>query len=175
MTHLETPTVSVARPGSPRGDPRSTVVWVRGEHDIATRTALVVGIARAARRDDRPLLVDLSGVTFMDASTIGAIVGSLNRERQRGQTLELRTPSPRARRVLELCGLTHLVQGEDAAARGPAAALATWVDVPPTDPAGVTRSRSVHPATARPSPVLISFDGHAAGGAASGELVPVGA
>ena len=175
MTRFETPTVSVVRAGSPRRDPCSTVVWVRGEHDIATRTALVVGIARAARRDDRPLLVDLSGVTFMDASTIGAIVGSLNRERQRGQTLELRTPSPRARRVLELCGLTHLVQGEDAAARGPAAALATLVDVPPTDPAGVTRSRSVHPATARPSPVLVSFDGHAAGGAASGELVPGGA
>ena len=50
-------------------------------------------------------------------------------------------------------GEQHL-QGEDAAARGPAAALATWVDVPPTDPAGVTRSRSVHPATARPSPVM---------------------
>ena len=164
--------MSVVRAGSPRRDPCSTVVWLRGEHDIATRTALVVGIARAARRDDRPLLVDLSGVTFMDASTIGAIVGSLNRERQRGQTLELRKPSPRARRVLELCGLTHLVHDPNAAPAGRAAALATWVEVAPLDRSGATRSRSVHPATARPSPVLISLDGHTAGGAASGELVP---
>ena len=175
MTRFRTPTVSVVRAGSPRRDPCSTVVWLRGEHDIATRLSIVVGIARAARRDDRPLPVDLSGVTFIDASAIGAIVGSLNRERQRGQTLELRKPSPRARRVLELCGLTHLVHDPNAAPAGRAAALATWVEVAPLDRSGATRSRDAHPAAPRPSPVRTAVAGDAARGAASGEPASGGA
>lgn len=134
MFHAEPP-VSVSRRGSVGGDAERTVVWVRGELDIATKASVVIGIARAARRDDLPLLVDLSAVTFMDASTVGAIVGSRYRLRSRGQSLELRAPSPPALRVLELCGLSHLVEREPLHSTGSAAALATWVDVPPTAPA----------------------------------------
>jgi hypothetical protein len=76
-------------------------------------------------------VVDLSGVTFMDASTAGAIVGSCNRLRVRAQSLELRAPSPRALRVLELCGLAGLIQRQAVPSTGLAAALATWVDVVP--------------------------------------------
>jgi hypothetical protein len=67
------------------------VLWVRGDHDIATKVSLAASIARAAQLDEMPLLIDLSEVTFMDAPV-------------------------------------H--------ATGAAAALATWVDVPPIAPAG---------------------------------------
>lgn len=128
--------VSVSRRGSAGGDPARTVLWVRGEHDMATKVTLAVAIARAAQRDDVPLLIDLSAVTFMDASTVGAIVGSRNRLRSRGQSLELRSPSPPALRVLHLCGLTDLIHCERV--QPTAAALASWVDVPPLEPAGRT-------------------------------------
>lgn len=165
MAHPESPSVTVARRGSTPDDRDAdcTIVWLHGEHDIATRVAVVVTIARAARRDDADLLVDLSGVTFMDASTIGALVGSRNRLRARSQSLLLRSPSPRARRVLDLCGLAHLVQVRTQAAHptGAAAALGTWVDVPAmhsreeaVDPAALSEqsqvARRVHPAGARP-------------------------
>jgi anti-anti-sigma factor len=130
MPHSGAPTISVPRRAPPLGDADHTVVWVRGEHDIATKVSLAVAIARAAQRDDAPLLVDLSGVTFMDASTVGAIVGSRNRLGSRGQSLELRAPSALALRVIGLCGLTDLIRRDPVHATGASAALRSWVDVP---------------------------------------------
>jgi anti-sigma B factor antagonist len=138
VTRTESASIVISRRGSkPRDrDSEYTVVWVRGEHDIATRVSLVAAIARAAQRDEADLLVDLSEVTFMDASIIGALVGSRNRLRVRSQSLQLRAPSPPARRVLDLCGLTDLIIHPDAAEgmhpTGAAAALSTWVEAAPS-------------------------------------------
>lgn len=165
MAHPESPTVTVTRRGSTPDDRNAgfTIVWLHGEHDIATRATVVATIARAAQRDDADLLVDLSEVTFMDASTIGALVGSRNRLRARSQSLLLRSPSPRARRILDLCGLAHLIQVRTEAEHptGAAAALGTWVDVPAihsrevaVDPAALSERsqavRRVHPAGVLP-------------------------
>lgn len=167
MAHPEYPSVTVARRDSTPDDRDAgcTIVWLHGDHDIATKVAVVVAIARAAQRDDADLLVDLSEVTFMDASTIGALVGSRNQLRGRSQSLLLRAPSESARRVLDLCGLSHLVhhaRTEAVRPTGAAAALGTWVDLPaihlregavgpaaPSEPSEV--ARLVHPAGARPS------------------------
>ncbi len=134
MARSGSPRISVSRRGSRRGDANCTVVWVSGDHDIATKGSLAVNLACAAQLDEVGLLVDLSGVTFMDASTVGAIVGSRNQLRSRGQSLELRAPSALAFRVLELCGLTDLIQAESVHARGPkGVAPGTWVDIPSID------------------------------------------
>lgn len=134
MAHTEFPSVSVPHPGFavPGGDPVATVIWVRGEHDIATRAGLSEAIMAAAALDDADVLVDLSAVTFMDASTVGAIVGGRNLLRSSSRSLAVRAPSVRARRVLDLCGLAHLVQPHASVHPvGATAALGTWVDVPP--------------------------------------------
>lgn len=162
MARPTSPPVSVSRLGSPGGDPECTVLWMRGEHDIATKATLEVAIARAARRDDVPLLIDLSAVTFMDASTVGAIVGSGNRLRSRGQSLALRAPSPPALWVLKLCGLADLIQPERIQSTGPAAALASWVEVPTLRPTGRTdheETRVTGAGTRRPGRVLAAADG----------------
>ena len=131
MAPFESSSISVSRRGSARGDADCTVVWVRGDHDLTTKVSLSVAVARAAKRDDAPILIDLSAVTFMDASTVAAIVGSRNRLRSRAQSLEVRAPSLPALRVLEQCGLAHLVRREPLGSGGAAAALSTWVEVPP--------------------------------------------
>lgn len=132
--------ISVSRRGSRTGYATCAVVWVGGEHDITTKVSLLEAIAAAAaQRDKAHVLVDLSEVTFMDASTIGAIVGSRNRLRPLGQLLEVRAPSPTAHRLLELCDLGHLVHSlavETAHPAGVAAALSTWVDVRSIQPNG---------------------------------------
>lgn len=165
MVRSEPPSISVSRRGSATGEADCTVVWVRGEHDIATRVSLVVVIARAAQRNDADLVVDLSRVTFMDASTIGAIVGSRNRLRSQGRSLHVRAPSPAAARVLELCGLGSLVQPSRVEAvhpSGVAAALGTWVHVRPIQPgraAGGDRARATAlPATGAPQRALATAD-----------------
>ena len=111
MSGWEPASVSVSRSGSTRGDGGvgCAVVWLRGDHDLSTTVSLAVAIARAARRERADLLVDLGEVTFMDASTVGVLVGSRNRLRGRGQSLHVRAPSPPARRILDLCGLADLV------------------------------------------------------------------
>ena len=136
MVCTEVPPISVSHRGSVRGEDDCTVVWVSGEHDIATKASLAVTVAGAAKLDNVPVVVDLSAVTFMDASTAGAIVGSRNRLRSRGQLLMVRAPSPRALRVLELCGLAHLVNRGSIYATGAARLTAApkaspWVRVPP--------------------------------------------
>lgn len=134
MAHFESPpTVTVSRgaPASVGGESTPTIVWVRGEHDMATRVHLSVTIAQAARLDDGAIVVDLSGVTFMDLSTLGALVVARNRLLARSRRLSVRAPSARALRLPELCGLTGLMDGPVPALRPvTSAALATWVAVP---------------------------------------------
>jgi anti-anti-sigma factor len=82
-----------------------TVVLLRGEHDASTVAALSEAMARAIALDDADLVVDLGGVEFMDAATVRLIIRAGEFLRLRSRSLTLRSPSTRARRVLDLCGL----------------------------------------------------------------------
>jgi anti-anti-sigma factor len=146
----------------PRGDvligsdPLRNVVWVRGEHDLATRVHLSVVIAKAARLDAADVVVDLSGVTFMDASTIGALVGARNGLAARSRSLSVRAPSLRARRVLDLCGLAYLIdESQSPVLRLVAPALGSWVDVPSSDGGADSAQRHVSQEASVHEPALV--------------------
>jgi anti-anti-sigma factor len=87
-----------------------SVVWLRGEHDLSTVGPLSEILARAIASGHGDLVVDLSEVQFMAAATVGV----LRRARQllgvQSRSLALRSPSRRARRVIELCGDADLIQ-----------------------------------------------------------------
>ena len=53
---------------------RQTFVFLSGEHDLSTALALRHLMAEAIARNDADLVVDLSQVDFMGASTVGVIV-----------------------------------------------------------------------------------------------------
>lgn len=151
MVPNEWPSASVCRRGSagPGSDPLRIVVWVRGEHDIATRVHLSGTLAQAARLDDADIIVDLSGVTFMDASTIGALVDVHNRLRARSRSLSVRAPSPLSQRLLDVCGLAFLIDEHRAPAQPPVTtALESWVAVPASDRA----SNSTQPPVTQQAP-----------------------
>lgn len=134
MEPREALAVSVSQRGSPDpgSDPVRIVIWVRGAHDVSTSRHLSAIITRAARLDDVDVVVDLSGITFMDASTIGTVVEAHNRLRARSRVLCIRAPSPIARRLLDVCDLGFLVEEHP---RSPSAsALGSWVAVPASDP-----------------------------------------
>jgi anti-sigma B factor antagonist len=120
-----------------------TVVGVRGEHDMGTVAVLCAAMADAIARDV-DVVVDLSGVTFMDASTLGVIIEARRLLRVRSRSLMVGAPSRWAQRILEVCGLGGLVDPASAhIARfeGSAGVLRTWVAVPGTDPACARASR----------------------------------
>jgi anti-anti-sigma factor len=82
-------------------DAEPTVVWLRGEHDGSTVEELADAMARAIALDDADLVLDLSDVDLMDAATVGVIIRAHEFLRRRSRSLELRSPSPCARRVLD--------------------------------------------------------------------------
>jgi anti-anti-sigma factor len=93
------------------GDGQRTVVWLDGEHDVATLSVLADILRRATSSDDADVVVDLSGVTFFSAATLGELVTGRNALRRLSRSLMVRSPSKCARRVIDACGLTGLVEG----------------------------------------------------------------
>lgn len=113
-----------------------TVVWLRGEYDLASVPALAELLARAIAIDDGDLVLDLRGVQFMDASTIGVLVRVDQFLGCRSRSLRLRSPSRIALRLLEVCKLTGLLEtrsAEVASLTATAGALGSWVAVPATE------------------------------------------
>jgi anti-anti-sigma factor len=90
--------------GSPSAD-GAGVIWMTGEHDIGTSAELAVAFARAMTRDDADVVVDLSEVAFMSASTAGLLARTRAALRLESRSLVLRAPSRSAARILGLCGL----------------------------------------------------------------------
>ncbi len=84
-----------------------TVVWVRGQHDAATSTALSQSLRGAAALDDGDLIVDLSGVDLMGGATVDVLVSTRAMLWRRLQLLALRAPSRSARLVLDLCAVAY--------------------------------------------------------------------
>jgi anti-anti-sigma factor len=82
-------------------------VTISGEIDIATsramRDTLATGPAPAH------LEVDLSAVTFMDASGIGVLLAARQRAVDGGGSLTLRAPSRAVRRLTGVLGLDELL------------------------------------------------------------------
>lgn len=108
------------------------VIWLRGEHDVSTVATVWDTIAQVVDHDDTDLIVDLSQVQFMGASTVGVIVRAKELLRPRARHLAVRAPSRCARRVLDLCSLGELIEAEPAGApttTSPADALGSWVAV----------------------------------------------
>lgn len=87
----------------------SIVVWLRGDLDIATASALKDTLRAAGSAGGAAVIVDMSEVTFMDAAAIGALISCQNLLRAASQALSVRSPSGPARRVLSLCGLLGLL------------------------------------------------------------------
>ena len=90
-----------------------TLVTLGGELDIYT----VAGFRQDLEEVDpaaRPLVIDLSDVTLLDSSGLGALVSLLNRARTGDGQLGLIRPHRRLRRVFEITGLRRaFVFGDD--------------------------------------------------------------
>ena len=96
-----------ARPGGSEIGP--IVVWLWGEHDLSTDSVLWLTLARAIDIGSAGVIIDLSAVEFMGASTLGVIARARELLRQRSASLTVRSPSAFVRRVISVCGLNDLL------------------------------------------------------------------
>jgi anti-sigma B factor antagonist len=89
------------------GHHRDTVsIAPAGDIDLATAPLVADHLdAVAAGGDVAHVLIDLQGVTFFESAGVALLLGSWRRAEREGWELTIVNTPPRARSVLELCGL----------------------------------------------------------------------
>src|SRR5438552_18904390 len=90
---------------SVRDDGGTPTVVVEGEVDVATAPALRDELYRLIEQGSREVVVDLSGMDFIDSTGLGVFVGALKRPREGGGRIELRGLTPSALEVFVTTGL----------------------------------------------------------------------
>lgn len=83
------------------------ILGVSGEVDLYTVPQLREALAEMAQRWPR-YAVDLDGVSFIDSTGLGVLVGGLKRAREAGSALELICSSAQILRIFEITGLTSV-------------------------------------------------------------------
>ena len=88
-------------------DPWS-VLTVAGELDVVGAPELRQHVIQVVRDGHHRLVLDLTGVAFVDSFGLGVLVGALKRVRLLDGDLRLVISEPRVRRVLEVCDLDRV-------------------------------------------------------------------
>lgn len=91
--------------------PDECLVTLGGEIDVTVQEAIYRDVVAALDEcpDASPaVVIDLSAVTFLDSSGLGALVEIRKQARERGQRAALRKPNARVRRVLEIARIDSL-------------------------------------------------------------------
>jgi anti-sigma B factor antagonist len=78
---------------------------VRGELDLSTTDALRSALDGAFDADPPNIAIDLTDVTFMDSSSLGVLVATLERARERDGELRLVGVQGSPAKVIALTGL----------------------------------------------------------------------
>ncbi|MBE1582167.1 STAS domain-containing protein [Nonomuraea angiospora] len=86
-----------------------TLIEVAGEVDAATAPQLTAYIEREHPDAGLALVLDLSGVSFMDSSGLHLLVEQHNRQAEHGSGLHVAAPHERVRRLLEITGVGQVL------------------------------------------------------------------
>ena len=84
--------------------PTDDGVAISGEIDAHTAPAVAAALAAA---DGEPLVVELSGVDFVDSSGLRVLLEAHHNRSDAGRTLVLARPSVAVQRVLDVAGLSE--------------------------------------------------------------------
>jgi anti-sigma B factor antagonist len=88
------------------GAPAAPVIVVRGEIDVATSPQLRNELNAAIALGARDLTLEFAGVSFVDSSGLGVLVGTYKRLREEGDgSIRIVGAQPSVRKVFEITGL----------------------------------------------------------------------
>ena len=93
------------------GEHGTTVLAVVGELDVGTAPRLREVLVRLAADTGRPprVVLDLSGVDFLDSTGLGVLLGGAKRLRAQGGGLALARAEPQVRKVLEVTRVIEIL------------------------------------------------------------------
>jgi anti-sigma B factor antagonist len=98
-----------------------SIVVVTGEIDVATAPQLQERLHSLISEGRTNLVLDLLGVTFLDSTALGVLVGALKRCRDEQGDLHLVVSEPRIVKIFEITGLTTVFPIVDSLAAAGAA------------------------------------------------------
>jgi anti-sigma B factor antagonist len=87
----------------------AVIVRLSGEADITTAPALAEALGSRAAENTALLVVDASGLSFIDSAAIHVLVVAHHRLHSAGRRLALVSPVPAVMRVLQLTGLDRVI------------------------------------------------------------------
>ncbi len=97
-------------------EPESGSSWpvmsVSGEIDILTSPILDERLQMTLGGGVSSIVVDLSGVTFLDSTGLSVLIAGLKRCQDAGGQMRLVSPRPNVRKVFEITGLADVFQVE---------------------------------------------------------------
>ncbi len=91
-------------------DAGTATVALRGEADILTVDQVRVTLGDALAAGPQEIVVDLTHLTFIDSTGLGALIFGFQRARDAGIRFRLAHASPAVRQILMLSGLLELVE-----------------------------------------------------------------
>jgi anti-sigma B factor antagonist len=86
-----------------------TVLALDGALDLVTAPVLRQHVVAEVASGRRWLVLDLTGLSFLDSAGLGQVVASLKRARTHDGDLQVVVPEPRIRRVFEVCDLDRVL------------------------------------------------------------------
>jgi anti-sigma B factor antagonist len=85
------------------------LIRAAGELDLSSAPSLATAAENAFADGYQILLLDLSGITFMDSTGISSVLTAHRAAQARGAVVAVIAPSDIAMRVLQLIGVEHLL------------------------------------------------------------------
>ncbi len=82
---------------------------MRGEVDVHTTPALRARLREVVTQGEEHVVVHLDGVTFLDSTGLGVLVGAHRAQRAAGGTMEVVCGEPRVLRIIGLTGLDRVL------------------------------------------------------------------
>ena len=89
-------------------DEQGTVIYVRGDVDLDTHLDVEHEIVTAIESGADPVVVDLSGVPFLDSSGVRALLQARTVAQRRNARLTVRDPQPIVAQVLRVTNVAPL-------------------------------------------------------------------
>jgi anti-sigma B factor antagonist len=88
----------------------ATVIGISGRLDLLSAADMKQRMVDEVTAGQRRIVVDLSGVSFLDSSGLGALIGALKVARLAGGDLHIARPTEQAQMILELTTLNRVLR-----------------------------------------------------------------
>jgi anti-sigma B factor antagonist len=94
-------------------DEGKAVVFISGEVDVSTTPKMKAALAELIEGGYGRIIIDMSGVQFLDSTGLGALVGAYKKLRERNGEVELAALPPHIKRLFEITRLDSVFRIHD--------------------------------------------------------------